>query len=205
MTDNSQTQILVEKAQAGDRSALEDLMQQYRERLQAGIEMQLPPRQRGPIEPDEILQETLVQALQSLGRFHWQGEDSFYHWLCGIAKNVILKTRKKTLKSRTLQLPERVPGSNTPPSKSMRRDERFDRLEKALSQLSAEHREVIRLHRLEGLKVSEVAERMNRSENAVRLLLARAAMKMRKSFGDTESLHLPDRTLKTERDTHGEG
>ena len=49
----------------------------------------------------------------------------------------------------------------------------------------------------------EVAARMNRSENAVRLLLARAAMKLRESFGDTESLHLPDRTFNTESDIHG--
>ncbi len=46
----------------------------------------------------------------------------------------------------------------------------------------------------------EIAERMNRSEEAVRQLLARALKKLKAGFGDTESLHLPDSSL-----TKGEG
>jgi RNA polymerase sigma factor (sigma-70 family) len=86
----------------------------------------------------------------------------------------------------------------------MKRSDRFDRLEKALEGLSPEHREVILLSRIKGLRVKEIAERMQRSSNAVSLLLARALKKMRSSLGETESLGLPHRTLKDGLDDVGE-
>jgi hypothetical protein len=48
------------------------------------------------------------------------------------------------------------------PERDLRREERFDRFEHAYHTLSPEHQEVIRLARLEGLQVSEVAERLGR-------------------------------------------
>ena len=48
---------------------------------------------------------------------------------------------------------------------------------------------------MEGLKVREIAERMGRSESAVKNLLFKATKKLKESFGDTESLNLPDRSL----------
>ena len=76
------------------------------------------------------------------------------------------------------------------PSRSLRRRERLDRLQAALDALSPDHRQVIVLARLKGLRMTEIAERMERSPNAVALLLARALAKLRESFGDTESLPL---------------
>ncbi len=204
MVEKNPTRLLVDKAQAGERVALDRLVEKYRSRLQAGVEMKLQSLRRGDIEPDDVLQETFVRAFQSIDRFEWQGEDSFYLWLSGIVRNVIFKAAKKPRKGRILQLPEQVAGNHPSPSKAMQRDERFDRLEKALANVSAEYREVLRLARLEGLKIKEVAVRMNRSENAVRHLLARAVIELRKSFGDTESLRLPDRALRVEGDTDGE-
>ena len=57
----------------------------------------------------------------------------------------------------------------------------------------------IRLARLEGLPVKEVARRMHRSEKATSVLLVRAQLKLKTIFGDTESLHLPQRSLEENR------
>jgi RNA polymerase sigma-70 factor (ECF subfamily) len=93
---------------------------------------------------------------------------------------------------------ERLP---SPPSqisagRALRREERFERLEKALRGLSPDHREVIVLARIEGLQMKEIAERLGRSNSAVKNLLLRALKELKSSFGDTESFHLPDRSLK---------
>ena len=50
----------------------------------------------------------------------------------------------------------------------MRRDERWERLRSSLEALSPDHREVIELARLEGLKINDIAERMGRSPGAVK-------------------------------------
>jgi RNA polymerase sigma-70 factor (ECF subfamily) len=74
---------------------------------------------------------------------------------------------------------------------SLRRDERFDRLQAALDELDPDSRKVIVLARIEGLPIKEVAKRMGRSPNATSILLYRAAIKLKERFGDTESLSLP--------------
>jgi RNA polymerase sigma-70 factor (ECF subfamily) len=203
MVERDPTELLVERARAGERSAFDRLIERYRTRLHAGVEMQIQRLERSSLEAEEILQETLAQALQSLDRFQWRGEDSFYLWLCGIARNVIFKVTRKSRQQRLLQLPEHIRASSPSPSKALRREERFDRLERAFAGLKPEYREVLRLSRLEGLKVKEIAARMKRSENAVRHLMARAVIELKNSFGDTESLHLPDRAFRVEEESRG--
>lgn len=104
-----------------------------------------------------------------------------------------LVSQKKSLDR--LQLTTDVPARDATPSKEVRRNERFDRLEEAINRLSPDQREALKLARLEGVKVREIAVRMNRSTKAVYALLSRALVELKESFGDTESLHLPDRIL----------
>jgi RNA polymerase sigma-70 factor (ECF subfamily) len=53
-------------------------------------------------------------------------------------------------------------------------DEELGQLERALDALEQDHREVILLRKLEELSFAEIGERMNRSPDACRMLLARA-------------------------------
>lgn len=194
MPEESALRSLVEHARSGSREAFEQLLEGYRDRLRSVVEAQARER-GGSLEVEEVLQETLVRAFESLSRFEWQGEDSFYRWLCGISRNVARKLIERNRKAGHLETPEQVPASGVSPSKALRRSERFDRLEDSLAKLSPEYREVLRLSRLERLKVSEIARRMDRTEYAVKHLMARAVRQLREVFGDTESLHLPDRRL----------
>ena len=81
------------------------------------------------------------------------------------------------------------------PSRSLRREERFERLQKALDALPPDYREVVVLARLKGLKMKEIAARMERSVFSVTHLLSRALDSLKGAFGDTESLGLPPRRL----------
>ena len=54
------------------------------------------------------------------------------------------------------------------------RKDRLKLLEEALQQLKPEHRDVILMARIEKLSAKEIGAEMNRSENAVHLLLGRA-------------------------------
>lgn len=203
MVEPSQVQKLVERAREGDREAFDELVRDHESRLRSAVEMQL---ERGPgprPDADEVVQESLVQAFQSILHFKWRGDESFYLWLCGISRNVILKLARTLCRTRQLQIPERLPASTASPSTALRRGERLDRLEAALAKLPPDYREVLRLSRLERLKVKEIARRMKRSEYAVKHLMMRAVRQLRSHFGDTESLHLPDGGLDLEGDSGG--
>jgi len=80
----------------------------------------------------------------------------------------------------------------------------MERLERALGRLSPDHAEVVRLVKIEGLRIRDVAERMGRSETAVKNLLLRALGSLREAFGETGSLHLPARTLRIDGDHQDE-
>ncbi len=192
-------QDLVRKAQGGDRDAFERLVEEHKARLLALVRHRLGINLRGRVEAEDIAQETVLKAFQSIGRFRYQGEDSFFRWLGGIAENSLLDLADRRRHKPHLRLDRDVPAEIVSPSKALRRDERFDRLEKALEGLSPEHREVILLARVESLPVQQIAKRMNRSRNAVGQLLWRALAKLRESFGETESLHLPPRRLGKDR------
>jgi DNA-directed RNA polymerase specialized sigma24 family protein len=49
--------------------------------------------------------------------------------------------------------------------------------------------------RVEGLTARQIALRLGKKEEAVRQLLARALKRLKRTMGDTESLHLPDKSL----------
>ena len=204
MEPESSTQRLIQRAREGDRAAFDLLVEEHRSRLEALIGARIGAHVRSEVDAADVLQETLLQALRSIERFRWQDEDSFLRWLGGIAEHVILKAATRSKRHQVLRLCRDLPASGPSPSRASRREERFDRLTKALAALTPEHREVIRLARLDGLDLKEIARRMERSTPAVKQLLGRALRKLWAAFGETESFHLPDRVLDAERSVDGD-
>jgi RNA polymerase sigma factor (sigma-70 family) len=183
------------QAQAGDRDAFDRLFRRYRHQLEAAVRRRLGGYLRQVIDAEDVLQETFLKAFESIGTYRDQGPDSFLHWLRGIAENLLLYWARQHRRIRELPPDRDVAGSGTSPSRKLRREERFERLQEALSRLSPEHREVILMARVEGLPMLEIARRLERSPAAAKQLLWRAIQKLGESFGETESLHLPPRRL----------
>ena len=204
MKNQSQTRLLVDQARAGDDQAFARLFEESRRPLEAAIISYVDPSLRQKLDCEELLQQTFVSALQSMDHFEWRGDGSFVAWLSGIARNVVRKTLRKKQPGQTLEVVQNRSTGEASPSRILRRDERFDRLETAFQRLNEDHREVLTLARIDGLPIDEISKRMKRSPDAVRHLLFRALKQLRKSFGDTESLHLPDRRLEAEGGSDGE-
>lgn len=192
----------IAKAQCGDRSALDDLLSEHRSRLAASICSRLAPALRRKIDVEDVLQETFLRAFRSIDRFQYTDEDSFLRWLVGIAGNVIREVAKRERWELIVPLDAVPRADDVSPSKAGRREERFDRLQRALGALSPDHRQVVVLARLERLPLKEVARRMGRSPGAVKQLLLRALVRLRDSFGNTDSYHLPQRDLAEKEEGH---
>ncbi len=201
--DARSTADMVSEAKAGSREAFDRLTLRYWNRLEAMIHLRLGDGLRATVDEDDVLQEVAMRGWQSLGQFEWRGKASFYHWLRGIAENVIRNLHRsgRTLKRNAgllLSLSESRPGADRTgarldellaaegpsPSTMLRRKERLERLENALNSLTPDHREVIILARVERLPMKEIAERMHRSVDASSMLLLRALRKLRAHFGE---------------------
>ena len=190
MTSPGTDDSLIERALGGDRAAFDALTSVCQDRLANLVRFRIGESLRREVDPEDVLQETYLRAFQAMDRFTSRSEDSFFRWLSGIARNVILEQSRKIRPTVDLDGEDKQ-GESASPSGTMRRQERLDRLQTALDQLSPDYRHVLRGVLVERLPVTEVARRMGRTPNAVSLLLLRANRKLRESFGDTQSLGLP--------------
>jgi RNA polymerase sigma factor (sigma-70 family) len=156
---------------------------------------------RPHVDVEDVLQDTFVRAYQSLDRFacpDHDEDDAFLRWTCGIAKHALGDLMRKAGRTAPAALTTDPPASGATQSRVVRREERFDRLQRALDTLPSAYREALVLARLEGLTAKEIAARMDRTPDAVYQLIARGLDLLRQEFGDTESFHLPDRLLRRE-------
>jgi RNA polymerase sigma-70 factor (ECF subfamily) len=188
-------QELVTRAQRGDRRAFDELCERSRAKLFGWIHSLMSPQLRSNVEPEDVLQETLVWAYRSIRKLEWRDEEALERWLFSIAKHAVLKEASRKNRGRERLIECEPPGDDPTPSRAMRRGERFDRLKAALDGLSPDHRRVIELARLRGKPVKKIAGEMQRSPDAVSQLLSRALKKLKDALGDTESLGLPERPL----------
>jgi RNA polymerase sigma-70 factor (ECF subfamily) len=204
MPETGPSKSLVEKARQGDRAAFEALAAAMRGQLESYLRGRIRSHLRHQLDVEDLVQETFARALESMDRFEGSDDGAFAGWITGIGKKVLLKAIEKSGRARPLKL-ERDPIAAAPsPSQALRRDERLEHLERCLGALSADHQEVVRLARLDGLPLEEVARRMGRSPAAAKKLLWRALKDLKQTFGDTESLHLPPRPLGPEGRPHGD-
>ena len=196
MTDPTQSlEDLARRSEAGDRGAFGELLDRARGQLEAWIRLRLGARLRAAVEPADVYQETMLRAVRSAEGFRWQGERAFANWLARIAENVVQEQVRRSGRHGHAALAEEPQAPSVSPSRAQRRDERFDRLRRALAALDPVSRRVVELSRLEGRPLGEIAAAVGRSPNAVALVLLRALRELRKRIGDTDSLGLPDRAL----------
>ena len=206
LMDRSQTsRELVERAQAGDRDAFEELLRRHQEPVAALAATRLRAHDIRTVDAEDVLQEVLLRGFRGFASFTWQGDESFVHWLGGIARNVVLELARRGARNPVFRLEREVPQEGVSPSRALRREERFDRLADAVARLPAQYGDVISMARIEGLSFEEIGRRLDRSPAAAKQLLWRALKALKESFGDTESLHLPGRCLGGDSDEDLEG
>lgn len=137
------------------------------------------------VAPEDILQETLLEATRKLGSFEARGRSSFYAWLVAIARFKIAEAERALLaqkRAREEPLVRDPAQSGTSPSLSAMRVEHAELLRAAIADLPEAQAQAIRLRYLEGLSLAEAAERMERSESAVKALVTRAFAVLAKSL-----------------------
>jgi len=146
------------------------------------------------------VQDAFILALDGLKDFTYKNEGDFLRWLSKIAENRlhdVSKTFYADKRDIRKEMSFKQEGSSadgqfhgvsepigtTTPSVIMRTKEALDRLEKALDTLKPEYKEVIVLKKIEGLSHAEIAKRLNKSTNAVPMLLFRAMAALTLAYG----------------------
>jgi len=193
------TQHLVALAKEGDESALDQLCRAYSERVRWVVRLRMGGEIRSKLESMDLVQDALVCALRDLGNFTYKSEGDFLLWLSKIAENRLrdnldkLHADKRDIR-KEVRLDSYRPTTGesfagavgpidlTTPSVIMSKREDLARLAKALDALKPEYRKVIVLTKIEGLSYKEIADRLGKSGDAVRMLVSRAVAALSGAF-----------------------
>lgn len=173
---------MLRAARQGSREALGELYARCGSRLLAFIRMRMGRDLRSRLDSRDILQSTLLKSFQRLAQFEGGDGATLMGWLMRIAENEIrdqadFEHRQRrdvaagiSIDAGGFELEARVRSALS----DAVINEEAERLGAALEALDPDHREVVVLRKLEELSFKEIAARMHRSEDACRMLLARA-------------------------------
>ena len=173
---------LVKAAQEGDMAAFEELVARHRDKIYARAFSML----RNEEEATDLSQEAWVKGWQRLVQF--QGDSSFATWMTRIVINLCLDQLRKNKRVRSESIDEmnektggverQLPVITPNPTEGLERGELRARIDKALGQLSYEHRTVLVLHEFEEMEYKLIAKKMGCSIGTVmsRLFYARRKM-----------------------------
>lgn len=189
------TSDLVARVQAHDSAALAEFMELRRGQLTAFIQRQLGAQLRRKVEPEDVFQEMSAEAVRALEHADLKDRDPF-GWLCKLAERKIIDLHRKHFDAQKRDAGREVPlaapssderrhgliellvASFTTPSAAFSRNIREDRLQAALHQLPQDQQEALRLRYVENLPSKEIAEKLQKSDAAIRVMLTRSLKRL---------------------------
>ncbi len=193
------TETLLAQVREGDPSAAGRLLVLYASRLRQMVSARMEPQLAVRVDPSDVVQETLLVALQKLPQYVRERPLAFYPWLRQIAIDRLAELRRRHLWSanRTVHREQPLPpaGSDGGPhaeqlladSESLLqrlvRKETLGRLRQALGTLSPQDREVLVLRHLEQLNTADTAEVLGISQTAAKQRHLRAIRRLRRILG----------------------
>jgi RNA polymerase sigma-70 factor, ECF subfamily len=172
---------MIDECLSGRTDAFDRLVVRYQDRLYNTLVGVLGSAD----DARDVVQDAFVHAYQKLDTF--RGHSAFYSWLFRIALNAAASRKRK--QRRPVSSIESARGENgfefadphpdSQPSHLLERSERQALLKAALAELSDEHRTVLVLKEMEGLKYEEIAEIVGCPIGTVRSRIYRARNELR--------------------------
>jgi RNA polymerase sigma-70 factor, ECF subfamily len=167
---------LVERAQGGDRGALEELYLLYFDRIYSYLHVSVGNRH----DAEDLTTQTFLRMLEAIGRFRWQAAP-FSAWLFRIAHNLAMDHFRARRRVQSEEEVPEVPGAEELSAE----DQALDSIGQAgmlelIERLSAEQRQVLTLKFLFGFANAEVAGILGKTEGAVKSLQHRALASLQK-------------------------
>lgn len=166
-------QLLINRALGGERAAFGELALRYQDRLFSSMLGVTGSAE----EAEDVVQDALVRAFLKLDSF--QQNSQFFTWLYRIAFNVALSRHRKKRSRISIDQNREATGAepvddSESPDEPMQRRERVELVQRALSQLTDQHRAILILREMDECSYEEIAEILDISIGTVRSRISRA-------------------------------
>jgi RNA polymerase sigma-70 factor (ECF subfamily) len=162
---------LLQRAQKLDEEALAQIHDQYYQGIFRYFSFRMPDPQTA----EDLTSEVFLRFLKAI-RDRNAPPNTIRGWLFGAARNVAREYYRSSKKTEMVYLSEALPANERPLDEGLARRMEFQALNEAMEELTEEQRHVLALRFGYGLPIREVADLINKSEAAVKMLQARAIM-----------------------------
>jgi RNA polymerase sigma-70 factor, ECF subfamily len=176
---------LVVKARAGDRQAVEALLQRCLPSLKRWAHGRLPASARGSLDTGDLVQEAALHVLARLDVFEPRHVGAMQAYLrTSVINRIRDEVRKVTRRPASVELPEEHPADATSPIEAAIEAESYERYRMALGKLTARDRRMV-VARIEvQWSLNEIAQRFGlQTVDAARMAVLRAVRRLRGLMG----------------------
>jgi RNA polymerase sigma-70 factor (ECF subfamily) len=168
--------LCIERAAQGDQVAFTSLYDKCVRRIYRHVYY----RVSNHVDTEDIVQEVFIKAWKAIGKYRITGAP-FVAWLITIAHNLVVdyyKAHKKQMLRREMEAASDC--SETDPGVLTEISLNRALVRKAILQLKGEKQQVIMMRFVDGFSYREIAQALNKSEGAVRVIQYRALNELRR-------------------------
>ena len=193
---------LIKRAVSGDEMAITRILLTFEHPLLQFIHSVFPQQLQSKFSPEDVLQETQAQVAIKIQQFRGDSEGELWCWSKRIAKHQLdSMCRAQRAQKRggeqnqmlacgeadsTLDPVEQLlADSRDSPRRTAERAERERRLTEQLAHLPTDYAQAIELFHIQHLDLKAVAERMGKTEAAIRGLLDRGKKQLKQHMGNS--------------------
>jgi RNA polymerase sigma-70 factor (ECF subfamily) len=201
--NSADTVHLIERAQAGDRDAFNEIFARYRDRLRRMVDMRLDTRLQGRIDASDVIQDAYLEVAQRLGEYLRDPKLPLFLWLRLVVGERLLKLHRHHLGTQmrdpgrevslyrgalpaasSMALAAQLLGKHTSPTQVAGRAERMLRLQDALNRLEPLDREILSLRHFDELNRKEAAQVLGIDEAAAAKRYLRALKRLKETLAE---------------------
>src|SRR5690349_17410019 len=189
----------LERLRSSDEAALAEFIEANRPALLGFLHARIGSHLAKKTEAEDILQDATLEAVRSLDKAPLENWNPL-HWLFQICERKIIDAHRRHFASqkrdasREASIPDDsaaagglanlLAASMTTASEAFSRDQRQLRVLAALDTLPEDQREALRLRYLVGLPSKEIAQKLGKTDGAVRVMLSRSLGKLQEMLAE---------------------
>lgn len=179
-TSNSSDAILVTRCKNGEVDAFGALYERYFERIYKYVRVRVTELHTA----EDITETVFLRAFEAIERYQERGF-AFSSYLYKIAQNQLVDYYRKNKEQEPIEAADQVIDELPSPDEGLILNDQVQEVHEKLVTLPEDYQEVIRLRVILEMSTAEVAEWLDRSEGAVRVLLHRALGALRNALRDS--------------------